>query len=231
MPDLPYMLALGVPRETTHTFGALFWFCVPTGVLALAFTRRIGLAALRGVLPPELRFRLARRPASVAGWKGRARTLWSLWLGALTHVSWDAFTHATSPLVRGSEFLGSVLFSVGGTRLEVFNLLQHGGTIVGLLLIAYWVRRWYTAAERVPDAEPEPSERARFGLFAGLALAPIVVGLGRALPHLWNDWSVRGFTIAASTAGFTYITAVTYAMLLVTGAWWMLGRVPKRVGE
>ncbi len=231
MPDLPSMLALGVPRETTHTFDALFWFCLPTGVLALALARSIGLEALRGVLPPPLRYRLALRRAPLRGWKGNAMAVGCLWLGAATHVLWDAFTHATSPLVRGSEFLGSVLFNVGGTRLEVFNLLQHGGTIVGLLLIAHWARRWYTTAEPAPDAEPGPSEGTRVALLAGLALAPVAVGLGRALPHLWSDWSVRGFTIAASAAGFTYIAAVTYAMLLVCAAWWALRRMPKRVGE
>lgn len=223
MPDLPYMLLVGPSREVTHTLGASVWFAVPTGIVALAFARRTGLQVLRGVLPAGVRRRIPPQGGTEAGGTVRRWTLavGCLWLGALTHVAWDAFTHSTSPLVQSSAFLRTTLFTVGGIRLEVFNLLQHGGTALGLLLLTYWAYRWLQASEPRDDIDVGPREWIRRVLLWVLVFVPVMAGIGAALPRLSEGWSVPGFTIAASTAGFTHIATLTYTFLGITAVWWL----------
>jgi hypothetical protein len=57
----------------------------------------------------------------------------SLLLGAASHLAWDAFTHPSAPVVRALDVLRAPLFAVGSYQVFTYKVLQHGGTLLGVL--------------------------------------------------------------------------------------------------
>jgi len=64
-------------------------------------------------------------------------------IGAVTHVIWDSFTHATSPLVVVFPRLQVAVVNIGGQPLHVYKLLQHASTIMGLMVMTFWAFRFW----------------------------------------------------------------------------------------
>jgi hypothetical protein len=66
----------------------------------------------------------------------------SLLVGTLTHLDWDAFTHEGGMVVKRAPRLHATLLATFGIRVEDYEVLQHGSTLCGLVLLAYWSLRW-----------------------------------------------------------------------------------------
>ncbi|MEM7383435.1 MAG: DUF4184 family protein [Verrucomicrobiota bacterium] len=60
----------------------------------------------------------------------------ALFIGAWSHVAWDAFTHADGWVVERVPVLQQTVFQIADEPIEVFQLLQHGSTTAGLALMA-----------------------------------------------------------------------------------------------
>jgi hypothetical protein len=61
-----------------------------------------------------------------------------IFIGAMTHIAWDAFTHWDTPVSQYFPGLDAVLFEVHGHTIHVFELLQYLSSVAGLLALAYW---------------------------------------------------------------------------------------------
>lgn len=165
-PDLPiFVRAVVPPYARTHDFA---WIPL-TALLALALlvlwrcvfrpaTRELTPSWLADRLPiewnagaaPALRetFAISGSP-SRASWRGILLLLVSLAFGVATHIVWDLFTHKG----RAGTDLLPVLNEVWGP-LTGYKWLQHGSSVVGLLILAIlgalWLRRRpVVASERV----------------------------------------------------------------------------------
>jgi hypothetical protein len=222
-PDVGYFLPLGVRRIESHTPWAIVWFCVPCGVvlwLAFQFVLKRPLILLA---PDVLRSRLigfvsAPRLSELAA----LSTVLSVALGALTHVVWDAFTHANGQAVTLLPVLRAPLISVAGASLPAYKLLQHGSTAGGLLALGYvawgWLRR--TPASTVNPAGL-PSERARRVLWGGLFGVAAVVGIATSL---WRLDAEAGLDRLPALIGRAFVNGTACVSLLLFGlALW--GRV------
>ena len=64
-----------------------------------------------------------------------------LMIGALTHVVWDAFTHAGMWGPRTLPWLNTSVL-----QLELFRWLQLASSVAGLALIAWFLLRWWRSA-------------------------------------------------------------------------------------
>jgi Domain of unknown function (DUF4184) len=131
-PDLHYFLPL--LREhwplPSHELISLPLFCLPAGWLLWLMWRPLwrSIAFVDGPAPP-----------SPAIW----RVILALTVGALTHLAWDACTHANYGFGQFLPVLGQPLFWVGPAAISSANLLQYGSSVVGLLLltVAAWPAR------------------------------------------------------------------------------------------
>jgi hypothetical protein len=65
--------------------------------------------------------------------------IFSLFLGSLSHVFWDAFTHPSGWFVDHSLWLQQEITLPFLQPLPVYKLLQHGSSIGGLLCIAAFI--------------------------------------------------------------------------------------------
>lgn len=214
-PDLVYFAPMGISRVQSHSLLGLFWFCIPFGVAAYVLFHLLLAPVLVHVLPTAIGGRLP--PALMTGTipaESRAGIVLSIIVGAGTHLIWDSATHDSGLLVGVFPALSATLFEVGGYRVFVYKLLQHGSTFLGGGAILFWICRWFLST--TPGAEPPPrkSRRAvwlsRFVLFAVPLLVGAVSALGEFGTGGWLD-SLRapvGQFIFAGGSAFVVIWLV-----------------------
>ena len=71
-----------------------------------------------------------------------------IYLGAVTHVFWDGFTHEDEWAFRDHPEMAAVMITVAGRDLHWVGLLQYGSSLLGLGLLAWWSWQWYRRARR-----------------------------------------------------------------------------------
>jgi len=215
-PDLPYFVGWDELRFRTHSLASVATFSMPVGFAVYMAYERWLRAAWCDLLPAPVAARVPRRSAH-SPWLAVAS---ALALGALTHVLWDSFTHEDQPGVELVRALNVVVLHLLGFPVRGYNLLQHGSTLVGLALLARWLRCWL---RRTPRGElPASWERAaRARRYAPLlvcgALAP--AALAHALHSAPPDAdlvSLRSFVDNAVVSGMSF----TLASLLAYAVWW-----------
>jgi hypothetical protein len=81
-------------------------------------------------------------------------------VGALSHIIWDGFTHATGWAVARIPLLASPVELPAVGRLRWYKLLQYGSTLLGGVLLIGWMAH---ALSRIPaeDRRFTPERRAR----------------------------------------------------------------------
>lgn len=164
-------------------------------------------------VPADLRTgRLSPRElVGIAGW-----FLVSSWIGALTHLCWDAWTHYGDP---GVANVAPWLRDEGLFGRPWFVLLQHTSTVVGLAAITWWSTRRFTALPAHPvDHRTRIGVPARLAVLAALSLAGLAAAIHRMRPYSGQPFEVVGFYFAT---GFGRGLAVA---LLTYGALWAIWR-------
>lgn len=144
-PDLPLFLrGFGITYAFTHTYANVLWtmliafglFLIWRVVLRPA-TFELSPAWLERRLPSEWNAPVADAAAKAVG-IGQRRSyvpllVASLLLGVVSHIVWDAFTHAGR---LGLELLPALATQWG--PLQGFKWLQYGSSVVGLIVIGIW---------------------------------------------------------------------------------------------
>jgi hypothetical protein len=228
-PDLAFIVPLEVTRAQTHGLAGLLLFCLPAGMLAYLLFHLVLKAPLLDLFPERLREALAAAA-------GRPRALWSavpvsLLCGAATHVAWDSFTHPGA-MVDAIPTLGVLLFSLGGYDVFVYKVLQHGGSVLGLALLAFWFRRWFRRSLRTAPDSPAPVPALPAALrrlwLAALVAGPLLVACwvaARRSPALTDLASLRTFAAAFI---FTALPAMALALTAYSAGWHAWARLKFR---
>ena len=138
VPDFEYFITLRLQGDHGHSFWGLWYFDIPLGLLALWLFQRIIRDPMLRHFPTFLQQRFAycyRQPWRHASW---LMLIVSIWLGAVTHVIWDSFTHVG----RFSTWLPVLVEpSLFGLSWPWSRVLQHISTFGGLTAIAWFVYR------------------------------------------------------------------------------------------
>ncbi|WP_431071828.1 DUF4184 family protein [Microbacterium phyllosphaerae] len=155
-PDLPLFLrGVGLDYSFTHTFGNVVWTALVAFVLFVIW--RVVLRPAVGELAPLwLATRIPAewsrsgvQAARAAVGVGSKRPLYpvllaaSLILGVLSHILWDLFTHEGRWGVDAFPALDEMWGPLTG-----YKWLQHGSSVIGLVVIGIW------ALLRLRRAEP-----------------------------------------------------------------------------
>lgn len=217
-PDLAFALNGTPARLNGHQLWALLWFCLPVTLVLTWLMKRVIAGTLAPHLPRLGAFhlddygRLAswRLPADVRGW---AVLLWSAFLGALSHVGIDSFTHGDRWVTRRVGVLDTYLFELPvhltGKAVYVHDLLQLAGTVIGAAVTVwclYYVGRHRLLRDWYPSYAPltatSASIRRLCGFTAGGAAAGVVVAAA-----MWNVGRAQHAVMRGA--------ALTFAGLLV----------------
>ena len=129
-PDLPYYFDLPVTAAQTHSLTGALGADLILGISAYLIWHLLLVPPLIWAAPAGLQRRIPDRlragpRLSTAG--DLARVGLALAIGALTHVLWDAFTHAGMLGPRMVPWLDSVVYG-----LPLFRWLHLGSSILGL---------------------------------------------------------------------------------------------------
>jgi hypothetical protein len=122
-------------RLPVDSLTGIFVFCLPVGLVVWIAYRLLVRPALVELLPPPLAGELTApsRPYAPAAL--------AIMLGALSHLAWDSFTHGYGWFVGHSGLLRRTI-EIGPLDYPAYRWLQHISSVVGLLIIFYWIVTW-----------------------------------------------------------------------------------------
>ena len=108
----------------------------------------------------------------------------SAFVGAITHVVLDAFTHSDGSVVQVGGPLQASLFQVGGRTVHVFHVLQYGGSVLLGGYTIWWFWRMGSERRFVPEGRDATRSDASLSPAAIAAFwAWIVVSCGVAVAY------------------------------------------------
>jgi hypothetical protein len=144
MPDLPYFLPFSQHEQFGHTLVGLFLFCIPAGMAALWIFHYLLKYPLFSLFPYSHQQRMSPFIHNFPSWSGKTLgvNVISLFVGAWTHIVWDSCTHWYGWTVQRVPLLQLTIFKTSQGTLKLYKVLQHGGTVVGTLLLIYWYLKW-----------------------------------------------------------------------------------------
>ncbi|MGQ0620586.1 MAG: DUF4184 family protein [Panacagrimonas sp.] len=153
VPDFAYILGTPIPRYLSHSVLGLFVFCLPLGLVAYVTYCGLLRSPLVALAPEGFARRLG--PQRLLPRTGREWMLIgnAILIGALTHLLWDEFTHASWRQGQLFPWLDAELMSVGGQPLRALDAFGYLSAVVGIGLIAGWTLRWW---RRTAPAYPVP---------------------------------------------------------------------------
>jgi protein-S-isoprenylcysteine O-methyltransferase Ste14 len=224
-PDFSYFLPVPMSRSRSHDVWGLFWFCMPLGAAAYALFHGFLAAPWIDLLPAGLRARCRVIAASRAKPALTAIVI-SLFVGAATHVAWDAFTHAGAPIVRVSRPLRFHLFTYSGYPVSVYTILQHASTAAGIVLLWVWIRRWHRRSDaRAPEPGFAIGGAARAGAIVAVLAMALALWLASDRVKPMHEETLRGLQIWVRRAVPVAIAALTAALGIYAVAWQVAARV------
>lgn len=172
-PDLVYFLLLARGERFGHTLPGLFVFCIPAGLALLWSVDHVLRRPMLALGPDGLRARLPATPPA----RPLGVTVFAIWIAAVTHAVWDAFTHGgtwATALVPALERVVGI--DRGGDPVTAFEVAQHISTALGLLVVTTALVRWWrrTPPHPVPHGLSVGERVKRLVLLGGIAAVPAV---------------------------------------------------------
>lgn len=205
VPDLPLFAPVGVPYAITHEVWAAPTVDVPLGLLLLVLWGVVLRPALCATAPTVVVVRLpvtAPRPSVP---RPTPALLGAIAFGALTHVTWDAFTHQGR---WGTQLLP--MLNRSAADLPLASWAQYGSGLAGVALLA---AVGAVSLRRIPpqDRASAPGAACRRAATTATVAAIVLGGLGGAL-------SARGGrSVDLASAGAIGAIDASGAVLLVIG--------------
>ncbi|WP_436775505.1 DUF4184 family protein [Yinghuangia sp. YIM S09857] len=228
-------LPFSFTRDDTHAVvpGVLMYNLALTAV-AVAVWHLLLLRPLLALLPETVRARvetplLPRLPAELRAARREGRSAFrellgaagwfalSAWIGAMTHVFWDAWTHFNDPGVADvAPWLREPSFLPDDR--PWFSVLQYASTFVGLIALTWWSLRRYAA---LPAHPPRPALRipvpARLAVVGALVLTGLAGAIRASHGYTEQPFDVFGFHLAT---GFGRWTAAALLLYGTTAMLW-----------
>lgn len=207
-PDFEYFARGRLADEVSHSWlGILVWGVPVTLALAAVLHRFVKWPAL--LAAPS-----ALTPVFAAPWHARwtagavASAIVSAALGDVSHLVWDGFTHADGLVVPHVPALSRPydLPIVGPVAL--YQILQHGSTVVGLAAITAYVLWRIQRTPRI--ALDVPRRRARIVFAACLAAGIAAFETRQQLVHLTDLGNQVVGTICGVLLGTLVASAILY---------------------
>jgi hypothetical protein len=213
IPDLPLFLPypLSVEYRLTHTIAGVFLACLPLGMCLFLWFQCFAKRPLTWLLPSWIRARIGpyEPPHLEASPRFMLGVAVAVVFGAATHVFWDSFTHRNRWGFQQFPQLGETVFRFGTHSIELYEVLQHGCTIVFIPIIVatlyIWLRRQEPSA--IPSTSLSRREQACWRLC--LLALPNIAALAWSCHLLAEPGSFANFARSCvTTAGLTCFVCV-----------------------
>ncbi|MFD3001804.1 DUF4184 family protein [Pontibacter toksunensis] len=189
-PDFEKFLSMEGGNSYSHTWGAIFWFCLPLGIMLSFVFHLVVRDPLIDNLPGFMRRRVAR--FKKLDWKVHFTEhyfiiITSIIIGATTHIIWDGFTHKNGPGENQLALLGEHT-SLSVFSVPLFYFLNLLSSAIGVVVVLYAIMR--LPAEPVV-AEKSKRTKAYWPLVVFLMLAIVGIRFSAGL-NLEEVMGVKG---------------------------------------
>ncbi|WP_158278921.1 DUF4184 family protein [Leucothrix arctica] len=180
-PDFVYMLPpefVYYYRLESHSLMGLFTVCLPLGVGFFYLYHLLMAPVVTSIFPKPLKHRLpqhlllGRCPPS----NNAHAVIVSILIGAATHIIWDAFTHENA-LTDSLTWFSTPLLKLDGYQIMPFRVFQHVSTVGGLVLLGWWIYRWYKMTTPMQQLAWQPSLITQRCALLLILLIPGLAGL------------------------------------------------------
>jgi hypothetical protein len=217
-PDFRYFLNLAPRSHFGHSFKGIFIVCLPVGLAVLWVFQQVMKLPLISLAPRSHQQRLVALAKPFA-WRGTGRfalIVASLLLGSVSHLAWDAFTHDRGLVVRNIPDM-RVPLEEFGTHRPLYNLLQHGSSILGLLILVFWYWRWFkrTPPQPVPQYLQMSTGMKRWIVGSILALSASLA----AVYAYFYSYHLSSFGLFVGAFVVTFMSLI-YIATLGFSLWW-----------
>jgi hypothetical protein len=230
-PDVPFFLPEPMIGHYGHTLLGVFLLAPLITLLFLAVFHGFLKRPLSLLLPDLHQRRLQPFLQSFAFAPPRRFFLiiCSAWIGALSHVAWDSFTHRRGWFVRRVPAFQAPLMIDSHYQIQAYRVVQHVSSVLGLALLAYWYWRWLKNAPEHPLVQ----EIAFPGW--SRAVAAMVLTASLTAPFVWNLYVLTPRTLLGwqRYVGLSVVQAIQVAlgMMIVFSAacYWAFYKRKKRL--
>jgi Domain of unknown function (DUF4184) len=198
-PDFSKIFSLSRGVTLGHSVPGVFWFCVPVGLISFILFQHLLKKPLFLLLPADHQKRLVPwlNPFPLRTAAQWGLVIVSLIIGAFTHLLWDSFTHEHGWFVEVLPFLQGNLFTFRRHHYQVYQCLQDGSTMAGLIFLAACYVRFYQKASTHPlPSIPFISSKVKFILdcffFGAAVLLALIYANAHPYPLIsWPSWAER----------------------------------------
>jgi uncharacterized membrane protein YfcA len=204
VPDAPYFFPWRVARYflDTHTVYSSFTIDVPLGMAFLVATLLLKepLTVLLGARARWICLRsIERFNARPLHWP---IALFSILIGAWTHIAWDSITHQTGWTAERVAALSAPV-SIFGWNTETSHLLQYLSSVFGLVALALWFRSLLKQVPATVTTDDQSRQRARWLVLALIGVASLLIGVARAF-LAWHSGAYYrlGYLMLTRTIGW-----------------------------
>src|SRR4051812_14042737 len=194
MPDTLYFLPgawpHGVHDSYGHSLPGLFFYCLPAGIALLWLFHMFLKKPLISLFPRKQHGKLLAASPGFTFWPVRrfAAIVFSLLIGAASHLTWDSFTHSNGWIALRFAFFHYTLPFPRPFHLQVTEALQYGSSVFGLLVIIYYYRRWlHHATTPQQAAEVHLPSAIRVVILCAFAAGAVAPAVARIVldPEFW----------------------------------------------
>ncbi|MFM2228949.1 MAG: hypothetical protein RL607_207 [Bacteroidota bacterium] len=142
VPDFEYFFRLETVSTHSHTFWGLLYWDIPVGLFLFIVYNQLVKKVVWTNLPSSLHERLHvySQPITIFSLRQFIFVCFSIYLGAITHVFWDAWTHPKGYFVNYFTTLQKEVIVLNYT-IPYFKFAQHGSTLIGILAILHFIYR------------------------------------------------------------------------------------------
>jgi len=210
-PDLHYFLPLAVDRDEAHSLPGIFWFDLPVGFTVYLVFHLLLKLPLLSLFPESFAGQVVtlvspKSPLPKVPW---IAVFISLFIGIVTHIIWDSFTHTESAGVSALPLLQMPLFSVDGHRVRICHVLQQISTVGGMVLLILWIKDWQRLTVAQHWRQPVLlSDKERSVILGSLIVAAVTFALLSEFFILSRSITIVTVQIALRTIVVTTISTL-----------------------
>ncbi|MDC9620177.1 DUF4184 family protein [Xenorhabdus sp. XENO-7] len=202
-PDFFYSIGLYDVATTAHHLLGWFYTAFPLCLLIFLIVRLLSY-------PLSVLFPISFARYEKPDYKDRVVFVLSLFIGAVTHIGWDAFTHDNGFFVELIPLLQSRVFHsiTNGQGISIYKILQHLSSLSGLL---YLTMKYWQYQKKLDPIIQKTNKRKLYhliviGFISGFLTCPVA---------LFLSWEVSGINISRFIFKELTLSVPVFCIILV----------------
>ncbi|MEP7265146.1 MAG: DUF4184 family protein [Bacteroidota bacterium] len=217
VPDMEYFLRFNPASGFSHTIRGIFMFDIPLTLLLLWLWNIYIRKSVINYFPFYRFSNTGSDSTSSKNIKNYLLIILCAFLGIITHLLWDGFTHGKGYFVQRISFLGEDVFS-GYFRMKVCYLLWYVCSFIGTVIVVFYsfrIRKSKSVSEIKADQNISEFWSKTIFLTLMIGVIRIAMGLSHNIPrHL----------VIITIGAFIY----SYCLIAFSESDWLNKNIPQQ---